>query len=554
MRNLRLLILLPLFFLNFSGTPQPNVMEESSIYGGVFRMNLVEDFRSLFPPSIFDNSSKQISSQIYEGLVKCNPSTLQIVPCLAQSWEVDTSATRFIFHLRTNVFFQDDACFSNGKGRKLIASDVKYCFDNLCNDNPDNFACPNTFKGIIDNNDAFQSINDSTFSIHTSKPCSKLLAIITQPACWIYPKEANEKYREYMRVHCVGTGPFSVVTIHEGDFVTLKKNPNYWKSDDEGNKLPYLDGIKFTFIKDKRSEMTAFKNKELDVIIHPDLDALGDLLNDTNFQGIKNPFILLDDTALSLTYYGFENDMPPFNNVKVRQAFCYAIDKNKIVDYALQGDAFPALHGFVPPGIPGYSNTEIGYEFDVDKARKLFKQAGYPNGKNFPEITLQINSGGGDRNTLVAEAVSNMLKENLGVTVRIDILPFAQHLDNISLGKSEFWRSGWAADIADPSVFLTLAYGKNIPADATQNSYLNTTRFKNAAFDAAYEKAETEMDFSLRMNDYKQAETIAMQNAFICPLYFETNTQLLYKHVRNYEINGLDIRDLSEVFFVTEKK
>jgi ABC-type transport system substrate-binding protein len=183
------------------------------------------------------------------------------------------------------------------------------------------------------------------------------------------------------------------------------------------------------------------------------------------------------------------------------------------------------------------------------KARKLFREAGYPDGKNFPALTLQTNNGGGDRNITVAEAVVNMLKENLGINVSVETMPFAEHLETVGRGKVSFWRSGWVGDYADPAVFLNLAYGKNIPVDPAAVSYLNASRFHNAQFDELFEKGNAETDQAVRMEDYRQAETIAMQNAFILPLYFETNTQLIGMKVMNYHLNALDLRDLSEVYF-----
>lgn len=543
-----LFFLLPIFLLNFSGTPDPST-ENIPAYGGVFRMNLTEDFRSLYPPSVIEYSSRHIASQIYEGLVKCDPNSLELRPSLAQSWSVNSTSDEFTFRLRTNVYFQDDVCFTDGKGRKLVAADIKYCFEQLCKDSPYNFGYLNTFKGLIKNNDSFKAINDSTFSIRTTEPCSYMLSILTQPCCWIYPREAHVKYGEDMRVRCVGTGPFYVKTIKEGEAVVLQRNANYWRTDGDGNKLPYLNIIKFTFIKDKQSELIAFRNQELDMLAQPDMEMVFTSANETLTVQPAPTFKLLTDTALSVTFYGFLHNKIPFNNVKVRQAFCHAINKQTIADYALHSSVIPAFKGFIPPGIPGYTNTDVGYEFDIGKARKLLKEAGYPNGKDFPEITLQINSGGGERNRLVAETIIDMLKENLGVTVEIDVMPFTQHLYSAETGKATFWRWGWICDYPDPRVFLHLAYGKNVPKDPEANSSINSMRFKNAEFDAAFERGSAEGNESLRMAHYRNAETIAMNNAFICPLYFETYTQLVSINVQNYHINGLDVRDLSEVWF-----
>ncbi|MBI3511104.1 MAG: peptide ABC transporter substrate-binding protein [Bacteroidetes bacterium] len=537
-----------------------NMTDSSPIYGGIFRMNFTEDFLSLYPLSIYDDAGINIGRQIYEGLVKFDPQTLKIIPCLAESWEADTSFRRWTFHLRNNIYFQDDVCFPAGKGRKLTANDVKFCFQKACEETPESFFY-RTFTGIIKGAEeyhlgldmdvsGFKAINDSTFSIETITPCHYLTEILTTPFSWIFPKEALDKYGDDMRIHPVGTGPFFVKKITEGDEVVLQRNSGYWGKDEDGNQLPYLDQIKITFLKDKKSELTAFQNKEIDLLWNPDVEDLASFVSFA-IDSFPSPpqFQLFNCNALSIDYYGFNNSVPPFNNIYVRQAFCYAIDRTKIVDEILKGAGVPADNGFVPPGINGYSGQETFYAYDPEKARALLKKAGFANGKNFPEVTLEINAGAANINSKVADAVVTMLKQNLGVNVRVNLAPFAQHLEELETGRSLFWRSGWIVDYPDPRTFLILAYGKNVPQDPHARSSLNPSRFINKDFDLAFEKAETEKSETTRMDDYHTAEKIAMENAFVCPLYYRTNYLLLGTNVRNYFLNGLDARDLSQVWF-----
>ncbi|HTL83072.1 MAG TPA: ABC transporter substrate-binding protein [Bacteroidia bacterium] len=521
-----------------------------SRYGGIFRMNLTEDFSSLYPPSIVDAPSKHIAEQIYEGLLKYDPQTLKLLPWLAKSWVTNADNTVFTFGLRTNVFFQDDNCFPNGKGRKMTAGDVKFCFGELLKQTPQNYSYESTFSSIVSSDSAFVVVNDSTFSIHTLRPCYYLTEIVAQPACSIYPHEALEKYGDDMRTKCVGTGPFSMKSLTEGDFCILQKNQSYWRKDTLGNQLPYLDNIKFTFVKEKKSEMIAFKNDELDLEMDPDADVLASLINDNMSDfAAQHPVFMLDHTSnYSLFYIGFRDDIAPFDNYKVRQAFNMAIDKDRIVDEILKGGGNATKAGFLPAGLPGYTSTASPYPYDVNAARQLMKEAGYPNGKKFPEIELESISPGASSVSII-ELVQEMLKESIGVNVKLKIVPFSQWLDDVQNGKAKMWYGGWMAGDPDPREFLQLAYCKNVPKDTSIRSQVNPMRFCNPDFDAFYERALTDKDDRLRMKDFASAEQTAMDYAFIVPLYYPDRYVIYHANVRGYMVNSLDMRDLGEVYF-----
>lgn len=537
-------------------------------YGGVFRMNETEDFRTLFPLNIVDIVSGHIGSQVYEGLVKFNQKDLSVMPGLAYRWETLDSATRFVFHLRQGVTFHDDACFPEGKGREMKASDIKFCFDNLCTVNTNNQQYSNTFKDrVVGANAYFEStekkaklkegvsgvtvVNDSTIELKLTKPMPSFLSVLCTQGCWIYAPEAFAKYGDEMRIHCVGTGPFKIKSIKEGDAVSLERNPKYWMFDEWKNQLPYLDFVEYRFIKDKRSEIIAFRNKELDMVFRLPVEMAKDILGELDqAKEHKADFVLQSNAAMSLTYFGFQNKLAPFNNVKVRQAFNYAIDRQYIAEKVLQGDATPGIYGVVPPAMPGYDFKGVtGYSYDPEKARKLLAEAGYPNGKGFPEVTLQINNGGGDRNTMTAEYVTNKLKENLGITVKIDAMPFAQHIETVFTGKSLFWRFGWIADYPDPETFLTTLYSRHIPDSMSQPSSLNTVRYSSPQFDSIFDAAMNEADVVKRAELFRRADQVAMNDAAIMPIYYEVNDRLLQRNVRGFDINPMEHRDMTRVWF-----
>jgi peptide/nickel transport system substrate-binding protein len=537
-------------------------------YGGVFKMNENEDFRTLYPIAIVDVVGGHIGAQVYEGLVKFNQKDLSVMPGLAYRYETFDNATRFIFHLRKGVMFHDNACFPGGKGREMNAGDVKFSFDKLCAVSKNNLQYANTFKDrVVGANSYYEStekkaalkdgvsgvvmVDDSTIELKLTRPMPNFLTVLCTQGCWVYPHEAFEKYGDEMRVNCVGTGPFKIKMIKEGESVSLERNPNYWMYDEWNNRLPYLDYVEFHFIKDKRAEIMAFRSKDLDMVYRLPVEMAKDILGELE-QAKENSadFALQSNPAMSLTYFGFQTKLKPFDNVKVRQAFNYAIDRQYIADKVLQGDAAPGIYGIVPPSMPQYDYKGVtGYTYDPEKARQLLAEAGYPGGKGFPEVTLQINNGGGDRNTMTAEYVTNKLKENLNITVKIEPMPFAQHMETVFTGKSLFWRFGWIADYPDPETFLTTLYSRHIPATMDEPSSLNSGRYSSPQFDSIFDAAMVEVDPEKRAELFRRADQVAMNDAAIMPIYYEVNDRLIKRNVRGFDINPMEYRDMTKVWF-----
>jgi oligopeptide transport system substrate-binding protein len=530
-------------------------------YGGVFRENETEYFRSIFPQNITEVVGHRITNQVYEGLVVMNQADLSIEPALAESWSVNDSATKFIFKIRKGVFFHDDACFADGKGREVTAHDFLYCFEKLCTPAASNqgfWLFESVVKGAKAMYDAkdtksvdfgVKAVDDYTLVISLEQPFAGFLSRLAMPFCAVFPKEALEKYGEEMRDKAVGTGPFVIKKILTDEGVYLARNEKYWAKDEFGNQLPYLDGVKFSFIKEEKVEMLEFRKANLEMKYRLPLDAITEILDKNgNLQGEYKKFELQKTTELALAYYGFLHTDKIFSNVHVRKAFCYAIDRAKIVDYTVKGEGVPAFNGIVPIGMAGFNNEAVkGYNFDLVKAREELKQAGFPDGKGFPKVTLQINSGGG-RNEKVAEAITAMLKENLNVEVNITQLPFAQHLENYEVGKASFWRAGWIADYPDPENFLNLCYGKHVPAKPTDKAYLNAYRYKNPVYDKLFQEALSTTDFEKRNRLYEQLDQIAVNDAVMLPIYYNINRRLVQTYVRNFPVNGMEYRNFKSVW------
>lgn len=533
------------------------------IYGGTLRINETDKHVSLFPPHITDIVSGIIASQIYDGLVRFDPKNItHILPNIAESWEVSANGLVYTFKLRKGVFFHDNPCFPEGKGREVKASDFKYSFELLSTASEDNGLFESYFKGKIKGADTYfeksktgnhkdlegvKVIDDYTLQIILTAPTNTFLYILAGAGGYVLPHEAIEKYGTK---NTVGTGPFSYQSL-TNEKIFLKRNPSYHRTDSIGNQLPFLDSLIISFIPDKEKELEAFKAEEIHLVIGLPSASISEMVEVqiSDFSS-KNPkYYLQRNSELRTQYYQFNIMRKPFNDLKVRQAFSYAIDRKKIISDVLNTEAFgPGIFGFTAPGISGYDITEIkGYYFSPEKAKRLLAEAGYPNGKNFPKITIEINSGGG-KYISVVEEVRKQLKEVLNVELDFVVVSFEQKLEDARYGRADMFRSGITADYPNPEVFLLLLYGAHVPDNLEEPSYTNVARYKNPRFDSLFLeglKATTQAD---AYANFMMAEQIMMQDAPFLILWYEESLKMNHYFVKNFYFNPLNYKDFTEVY------
>jgi oligopeptide transport system substrate-binding protein len=529
--------------------------------GGTYTTNETENIRSLDPVGINDVVSFHVSNQIYDLLIDLD-TNLQIIPSLAMRWDISPDAMLYTFHLRQGVLFQDNACFPGGKGRLMTAADVKYSYDRILDQRTGSLGFDyyrnyvegakefgeEVSKAMLENREprikgvsGYIVKDDSTFQVKLTKPFGPFIYYTCLGFAYIVPHEAVEKYGKDFFQNPVGTGPFVFDNWTPDLEINMHRNPNYWKKDDFGNQLPYLDKVKFRFIKDLSQQLLEFKNGNLDASYRIPNELFQSVVNENKTLTQEYAkYILQRKNSLTIQYYGFLTTSKVFSDPKVRQAFNYAVDRSRILKYVLNGSASdPAIYGVVPPVMPNYNAKNIkGYNYDLQKARKLMEEAGFPGGKGFPEVTLNINEGGG-RNTQMAEAIQNMLKE-IGVTCKLQLLQFAQHLDNIDAGRADFFRLGWIADYPDPENFLNLFYGKNVPDNPKDKSPLNSFRYKNAKYDELFEKAIATTDITARNKLYEEAEQIAVSEAPVLFIFYDEDYQLVQPYSRGFILDPMN--------------
>lgn len=529
-------------------------------YGGTFRFKSSEKIATLLPVSSSSIYTQRVASQIFETLLTLDPESEKVIPGLAESYSVNSTATIFTFKIRKGVKFHEDDCFS-GESKELTAVDIKNTLDFACSKTIDNevyWMLVNVIKGAKKNYNGSKKgiiskgvsgikvVNANTLTIELEYPFIGFDKLLAHRSLGVFPKEAFDKYGDEIGRHPVGTGPFMLEDWEE-EKITLTRNPNYWKKDEFGNQLPFLGGIEITYAKDKKSELMAFRNKEIDLVLQIPAEEIDNVLGSlADAQAGKNVKHKIDSKAsLSTAYYGLANASEPFNNSDVRKAFNLAIDKNYLINNWMQGDGYPCVNGFVP-AMGDYDDTKIiGNSFDVAKAKELIARAGYPNGAGFPKISLYVNTKEGSVIHKLALGVLKQLKENLNINIPIKLCSIDERDKAILNGEAKFWRGGWIADYPDPENFLNLFYSKNI---GSNSAISNPFRYKNTSFDNTLEMAMKESNPIKRTKYFMQCDQQIVDEAVVMHLYHADFMTMINNRVKNFHTNSTEIIDCSRIF------
>lgn len=509
----------------------------------IFHYNESSGLASLDPAFAKNKQVMWSTHQLYNTLIEID-SNMQMQPSLAKHWNISDDNLVFTFTLRNDVFFTDDECFADGKGRKLTAHDVEYSFKRIIDKNT---ASPGAwiFNNRVDPLHGFTAINDSTFQLKLISPFQSILGILSMQYCSIVPKEAVEKYKTDFRRHPVGTGPFSFVAWEEGQALILKKNENYFEKDAEGKSLPYLDGIKVSFYDSKATEFLEFQQNRLDFIDDIDPSFKDEVLTKTGnlkktWQGKidmqKHPYLNIEYLGILVDSANELVKNSPLRLQKIRQAINYGFNRKKMMLYLRNSIGIAAESGFVPAGLPSFDSIAVpGYHYDVDKAKKLLAEAGYPNGKNLPEIKLLTIPIYGDLGTYIANELLQV-----GIKVQVEVIQKSLLMEQTSKSQAPFFRGSWIADYPDAENYLGVFYGKN-PAPP------NYTRYKNPVFDLLYEKALSEKNDSLRYKLYRQMDRMIISDAPVVPLWYDMAIHLVHLNIRDFHPNSLNLLELRSV-------
>ena len=492
---------------------------------------LWSDPPTLDPHLTTDATSATIIIEVFGGLVTIG-TNLDIVPDLAERWDVGGDGKVYTFHLRQDAVFHD--------GKPVTAQDFKWSIERVAN--------PLTAAPVADqylgdivgfrerlNGDAeevtgVRIIDEHTVEITIDAAKSYFLAKLTYPAAFVLDRENVETGRRWFR-EPNGTGPFVLENYVPGEELVLARHPDYHLG------AAHLDSVRF--ILSGGTSMLMYENGEIQLtgVGIADLDRVLDPSDPLNSQLVQAP------PSFSANYIGMNVNEPPFDDPKVRQALNLAIDKNAIAQNVMAGLVIPAK-GILPPGFPGFSASVQGYDYDPERARRLLAESKYgPQLENFDKPIILTTAGSFGANlTLDMEVILEMWRTNLGVEVEVLQTEFATYLQDLVKRRFEMFSIGWVADYPDPENFLDLLFHSE--------SANNHTAYSNPEVDRLLEEARVEPDEARRFRLYSQVEQMILDDAPWIPLWNSGEQYVLIKpNVKDYRLTQLIIPKLRFVYF-----
>jgi peptide/nickel transport system substrate-binding protein len=511
----------------------------------VFKYNEAAGITSLDPA--FSNRTENIwaVNQIFNGLVQLNDS-LVVKPCIAKSWEISDDGLAYTFHLRDDVYFHDHPLFVNKKGRQVIASDFVFSFNRILN--PD-VASPGVWVlnavAKKDNKYLINAINDSTLLITLEKPYRPFLNLLSMPYCSVIPHEVANHYQKDFRSNPVGTGPFFFKYWAEGEKVVLLKNPLYFEFF-QGKRMPFLDAVNIAFLKDRQTAFLEFIKGNFDFISGIDASYKDELLSRTgklnkkyeaSIHMSKIPFLKTDYLGFNLDAQEGIGKLNKESQLKIRKAINYGFDRKKMVLYLRNNIGAAAINGFIPKGMPGFDENITGFNYNPQLAKKLLAEAGFPDGKNLPEIKLITTSVYVD----VCEYLQSELAQ-IGIKLTVEVLLPAVNSELIANNKAQFFRKSWVADYADKENYMSVFYSKNFSPNGP-----NYTHFNNTEFDGLYEQCLLLNDADDLQQCFNRMEEIILEEAPVVPLYYDDAVFFYHNHIQGIKGNPLNLLNLKSV-------
>lgn len=513
----------------------------------IFRYNEMSGISSLDPAAAKNFENIWAVNQLFNGLVRMNDS-MKVEADIAKTWEISEDGTVYTFHLRNDVFFHDNEHFPEGKGRKVVAKDFVHSFNRLLDASISGATTllSNLDRGERTNYRTFQAPNDSTFVLYLKKPFAPFLGILTMKYFSVVPHEIVEIYGTDFRSRPVGTGPFKFKLWEEGVKLILVKNENYFEHEN-GNRLPYLDAISISFIKDKETAFLEFMKGNLDMLSGMDAINRDEVFTiNAELKDIyKDKFIVQSQPFLKTDYLGILIDekfkiveYSPLKSKALRQAINYGFDRRKMVKYLRSSFGTPATAGFIPPGLSAYDTSLVhGYDYNPDKVRELLFLAGYKDAKSLPEIILHTTEQYLD----ICEFIQSQLAE-FGIKIKINVERAAVLYEAVASSEVVFFRKSWIGDYPDAENFLSLFYSKNFSPEG-----FNYTHYKNKQFDALFEKAQVEQNEQKRNKYYQQMDRMIIDEAPIVPLYYDQMIRLVHKNISGLGANPMNLLSLRTV-------
>jgi oligopeptide transport system substrate-binding protein len=513
-----------------------------------------------------DNYSANEMGKVYEGLFEFHPlkRPYELVPNLAESLpSVSEDGLTYTFKIRTGVYFHDSPAFKDGKGRELKADDFLYSIKRLADPKlqakgwwllDDKIVGLNEWRNKYvatessnygDDIEGLRKNDDYSFSIKLKKPYPQFLYALAMPYTFVVAKEAVEHFAKEFLNHPVGTGPFVLPVFEQTNRIVYTKNPTFrekfYPSEgeegddksgllaDAGKKIPLVDKIIVDIIVESQPKWLSFQKAKADLLEIPKdnfdtaVIAGKELSPELRSKGIR----LFANPQLDVTFFAFNHDDPLFKNKKLRQAMSLAWNRDEANKLFYNKAALEA-QSVIPPGLGGYrkefKNPYIKY--DLDQAKKLLAEAGYPQGKGLPEIKIET------RNETVARQLIEHYAKNLdrvGIKIKVSMNTWPELINKVTKRQHQMYTMAWGADYPDAENFLGLLY---CPFSSPGS---NGANYCNPDFDNLFKMATVLQDGLERNTLYeKMNEMVAVDVPWIFG-FNRTKFYLSQAWVKNYK-------------------
>ena len=494
-------------------------------------IRLFSDPPTLDPHITTDSTSAVIINEVFGGLVTINPE-IEIVPDLAEDWDISPDGKVFTFRLRQDAKFHD--------GRLVVAEDCRWSWERAADpltespvadlDLADILGVADKLSGKAQSIRGLRVIDDHTLELTIDAPKSYFLAKMTYPTGFVVDRQNVEGNKNDWVFEPNGTGPFRLERYEIGETIILARNELYHLGP------PFLDEVEF--ILSGGDPMLMYENDE----IH--LTGLG-LADLERVQDPDNPLraeLATAPPSFSVSFIGLNVNEPPFDDPKFRLALNYAVNKKEIATSALSDLVVPAV-GVIPPGFPSYNPDLKGYGYDPERAKRLLSESRYgADTGSIPRITLSIAGNFGASVGLDMEVMLRSWEETLGVEVEIQQTEWATFLQDLHKRRFQMFAIGWSADYPDPQNFLDILFHSE--------STNNWGAYSNREVDSLLEKARVEPDQVARFQQYNLIEQLIVDDAPWVPLWHSTERKVLIKpQVKDYFLVPMTIPKLRHVYF-----
>ncbi|HXZ44607.1 MAG TPA: ABC transporter substrate-binding protein [archaeon] len=484
------------------------------------------DQTGLDPQTVENNESGFVMATIFDGIVNYKPGSSEVGPGLAESWTISPDGKVYTFKLRRGVKFHDGTPMN----ARTVAEDVDRAINpnNPCYvltrkvDTYDDFTFGSVKAGSVVK---MEVLDDSTLRFTLPRPNAPFLSSLAMVWTGIMSPAATKQYNCDASQHPVGTGPFKFVEAVRNDHITVEANPDYW-----GGK-PKADRIIFRIIPESATRMLALERNEVQILADVPPADYERVQKNSALTFYKQP-------GLTILGVGISNDLGPFKDKRVRQAMNYAVDKDAI-NKGLYGGATTASQG-MPPVLWGYNKSVQPYPYDVNKAKDLLKEAGFPNGFS-TEMMVYANPRGYNPigGAKLGEAVQSYLAK-VGVNVKISQYEWGAYLDKQRRTPWEgFAIIGWSGDNGDPDNFL----GDLFEWDTANNKprVNDNCRHHNPEFDKLMEQGRETTDQAKRAQIYEKANQILHDDAPWIFINHTNQVRATRANVKGFQLNPLQM-------------